>query len=214
MAFRWIIIAINTACRPEAALDLGPDQIDLDSRLVDLNPEGRPQEPTKYRPAIRLTENLAAWSEVMPSAIQDVESIEEQEQLARERPWKLRARYVPYRTVDSLQSTFNRTRAKEAVGLPRIVPYSIRHKMTTVLRTKQVPEDQVSVLLGHRRPEYRTTRLYGEYDPSYLRDAADAIDEYICELDMRTDRDLTPPSCCKTVASEKIIRLRSKGRGR
>jgi hypothetical protein len=67
---------------------------------------------------------------------------------------------------------------------------------------------------AHRRPEYRTTRLYGEYDPGYLRDAADAIDEYIWELNHRTDRDLFAPDCCKTVASEKVNRLEDRKRNR
>lgn len=212
-AFYWTIIAINTACRPEAALDLGPDQIDLESRLVHLNPEGRAQEPTKYRPDIRLTENLAGWAEAMPTRIQDTKSETEQEFLASAKPWKLRSRYVPYRNVDSLQSVFNRTRVRDDINLPRLVPYSIRHKMTTVLRTKQVPEDQIAVLLGHKRPEYRTTRMYGEFDPSYLRDAADAIDEYLFELNMRTDRDLFAPIRCKSVASDNVVQLPIKKAG-
>ena len=209
-AFHWLMIALNTACRPEAALDLGPSQIDLDARLVRLNPEGRPQDPRKFRPDIRLTENLERWTETMPLALQDVKSDEDREQLLETKPWKLQLRYVPYRTIDSLQSTFNRTRKK--LEMPALVPYSIRHKMTTVLRSKQVPEDQVAVLLGHRRPEFRTTRMYGEYDPGYLRDAANAIDEYLFELDKRTDRDLFPKSRCKSVAKDNVIRLSQKAR--
>ncbi len=59
---------------------------------------------------------------------------------AIDRPWKLRPRYVPYRNVDSLQSVFSRTRVRESINLPKLVPYSIRHKMTTILRARQVPE--------------------------------------------------------------------------
>jgi integrase len=195
--FYWLIFAMNTACRPEAALDLSPEQIDVETRLVNLNAEGRAQESTKYRPSIRPTENLMGWAEEMPTGIQDTKSVLEQESLAQLRPWKLRPRYVPYRNVDSLQSVFNRTRVRENVNLPKLVPYSIRHKMTTILRTRQVPEDQIAVLLGHRRPEFRTTLMYGEYDPSYLQDAANAIDEYLWDLNKRTDRDLFAPNCCK-----------------
>lgn len=211
-AFYWTIIALNTACRPEAALDLGPDQIDVDARLVHLNPEGRPQEPTKYRPDIRLTDNLAGWTEEMSTGIQDTKSPTEREALARNKPWKLRERYVPYRDLDSLQSVFIRTRAKKSVELPKLVPYSLRHKMTTVMRTKQVPEDQVAVLLGHRRPEHRTTRLYGEYDPGYLRDAACAIDEYLWELNKRTDRDLFARSHCNFTANTRVSQLGGRTR--
>lgn len=90
-----------------------------------------------------------------------------------------------------------------------MVPYSIRHKMTTVLRSKGVSEDHVSMQLGHRNPEHRTTRLYGEFDPAYLADCADAIDEYIFDLNKRTDRDLFAQNCCKSVANDKIVNLRS-----
>ncbi len=209
-AFYWLIIAMNTACRPEAALDLGPDQIDVETRLVHLNPEGRAQEATKYRPSIRLTENLMGWAEVIPTRIQDKKSEPEQVSLAKYKPWKLRPRYVPYRNVDSLQSVFNRTRVRETINFPKLVPYSIRHKMTTILRTRQVPEDQIAVLLGHRRPEFRTTLMYGEYDPSYLQGAANAIDEYLWDLNKRTDRDLFAPVCCKTVATDNILKLANK----
>lgn len=209
--FHWMIIALNTACRPEAAIDLGPDQIDLDARLVHLNPEGRPQDPRKYRPDIRLTDNLAAWAEVMPICVQDVKTEEEREELEKRRSWKLRERYVPYRSIDSLQSVFARTRIRKGVSLPKLVPYSIRHKMTTVLRTKQVPEDQVSMLLGHRRPEFRTTRLYGEYDPAYLRDAASAIDEFLWELNKRTDRSLLPPSVGASASGNNVVRFAKSG---
>ncbi len=137
--------------------------------------------------------------------IQDTKSSEEEAAIRDTSPWKLAPRYVPYRSVDSLQSVFSRTRVREGVKLPRFVPYSIRHKMTTVLRTKQVPEDQVALLLGHRRPEYRTTRLYGEFDPGYLRDAADAIDEYMWELDRRTDRSLFATAKSKAVTGGRIV---------
>lgn len=205
-AFHWTIIAMNTLCRPEAALDLGPAQIDLANGLVKLNPDDRAQND-KYRPVVRLTENLASWSEAIPAGYQDVKSNAERGLLEREEPWKLRPRYVPYRSIDSLQSAY--TRARKAVELPQMVPHSIRHKMTTVLRSKGVLEDHVSMQLGHTKTEHRTTRLYGEFDPAYLMDCANAIDEYIFELDKRTDRDLFAKSCCKTVANDKIVQISS-----
>ncbi len=48
--FRCLIIALNTACLPEAALDLGPGQIDVENRLVDLNPEGVRRSPASTAP--------------------------------------------------------------------------------------------------------------------------------------------------------------------
>lgn len=103
------------------------------------------------------------------------------------------------------------TRVRESINFPKFVPYSMRHKMTTALRTKQVPEDQIAVLLGHRRPMLRTTQTYREHDPSYLRGAANAIDDYLWEMNKRTDRDLFAPVCCKTVASGNVLQFTNKG---
>lgn len=51
--FRYVLLALNTAARPEAILDLDPSQIHFDRGLIDLNPAGRPQNK-KYRPVVRL----------------------------------------------------------------------------------------------------------------------------------------------------------------
>ncbi len=192
MAFRWTVIALNTACRPEAGLDLGPSQIDHKLGLIDLNPEGRPQQPTKFRPVIRLTENLAGWVRSWDKRLQMVRDKKEFEEFKETAPWKLLPRFVPYRSTHSLQREYKRVRQKKAVCLPKIVPYSVRNKMITVMRMAQVPGSQRSLWLGHAdQEESRTTsRSYGEFDPVYLKDAADATDAYLWELNKRTDRDL------------------------
>ena len=59
--------------------------------------------------------------------------------------------------------------------------YSFRQKVTTVLRRSRnprVPEDQISELLGHRRPNLRVTAGYGEWDPDYQCEAALALDRW------------------------------------
>ncbi len=207
LAFRWTIIALNTACRPEAAIDLGPEQIDLKNGLVDLNPVGRQQEPTKFRPILPLTECLSGWVQEWDARRQDIRNNEERAQLAAEAPWKLLPRFVPFRSIDSLQSTYTRVRKLEAVNLPQMVPYSIRNKIVTVLRMKQVPGSQRSKWLGHAdHEESRTTsRSYGEFDPTYLRDAANATDEFMFELNKRTDRDLFALSHCKSTAKDNVV---------
>jgi hypothetical protein len=67
-------------------------------------------------------------------------------------------RYVPFGSVDSLQSTYTRVRKVEPVNLPQMVPYSIQNRMVTVLRMKQVPGTQRSTWLGRaHHEESRTT---------------------------------------------------------
>src|SRR5690606_10991192 len=121
-------------------------------------------------PVIRLTENLSGWAKHWDGRQQEVIDEAELADLKQKAPWKLLPRFVPYRSIDSLQSAFNRTRQKEAVALPKMVLYSLRNKMITVMRMKQVPGSQRSQWLGHiDQEESRTTsRSYGEFDPSYL----------------------------------------------
>lgn len=208
-AFHWTMIAINTCCRPEAALDLGPAQEDWDHGLVDLNPEGR-QQNKKVRPIVRMTENYMSWAKEIEAGFQDVVDDDERKLLMRARPWVLMPRYVPMRGVDSLQSAYTRARKKPAVNLPGMVPYSIRHKMVSVLRSKGIPEEQIARQVGHIKANTRTTMGYGEFTPDYLVDAANAIDEFILELDKRTNRSLFPANYCKSTASSNVININSR----
>jgi integrase len=176
--FRACIIMLNTGCRPEAALELTPAQINSEVGILELNPEGR-RQTKKWRPIVRVPKNLAAWLEA----------------------WKVPAeeRIVGYADVDSLQSAITRARVPAkadgtgGAGLPRLVAYSLRHKLTSVLRRSGVPEDQIAVQLGHKRPHVRTTGLYGDHAPDYLQAAQEAIDAFLVRLDSLTGRALFPP---------------------
>lgn len=170
--FRTCIVMLNTCCRPEAALDLMPAQINDEVGLIELNPEGR-RQTKKFRPIVRRTENLKGWLEF----------------------WKVPAEelIVGYADVDSLQSAITRARVEDEANLPALVAYSLRHKMTSVLRRSGVPEDQIAVQLGHQRPNVRTTGLYGEFAPDYLSAAHAAIDAFFVRLQRLTNRPLFAP---------------------
>jgi hypothetical protein len=77
--------------------------------------------------------------------------------------------------MEGVKSAVQRLAAES--GVP-IFTYSWRQKVTTVLRRARVPEDQVSELLGHKRPSLRTTAGYGDWDPDYQREAAAALDSW------------------------------------
>ena len=91
-------------------------------------------------------------------------------------------RYCGYASVDSVDTALRRARDLPEVNLPRLSVYSFRHKGTTVLRKAKVPDEQIAYQLGHRRPENRSTRAYGEFDPSYLAEAATALDAWIARV--------------------------------
>ena len=55
----FMMILIGTACRPDAALSLSTEQLDFESRLIELNPSGRMQTK-KIRPIVKMPEMIAA----------------------------------------------------------------------------------------------------------------------------------------------------------
>ncbi len=61
VAFRDVVMALNTWARPEAITDLSVRHpVDFTRGIIDLNPPGRLQNK-KVRPTIRLTDNLRGW---------------------------------------------------------------------------------------------------------------------------------------------------------
>jgi len=56
--------------------------------------------------------------------------------------------------------------------------YSFRHKVNTIMRLAHVPAEQRSLQLGHRRPDLRTADGYGEWHPTYMREATAAIEAW------------------------------------
>ena len=176
--FRYVLLALNTAARPEAILNLHPTQIDFERGLLDLNPAGRPQNK-KFRPVVRLTETLAPWLQA----------------------WGTNGPYVQYRglAVSSVKNTFKRRRVE--INLPMLTPYSLRHKMATELAARRVPGEVLSRQLGHKLPQMRTTDRYIKFDPRHLAESKAAIEEYIFDLNRLTDADLLQPDTFKILSS-------------
>lgn len=166
---RWAIVSMFTGGRPEAVLDITPEQRNHAAGLVDLNPEGRPQNK-KYRPIVRASAGLSTWLNVWGKDMEVTDS------------------YCGYATVDSLQSAICRVRVRKEVNLPKISAYSFRHKAITVMRQSRVTEDEIAKQVGHVRPHLKTTAGYGEWDPDYLINAANALDAWVLRLQQKMRR--------------------------
>lgn len=160
---RWAIIQVFTAGRPQTAVDLAPAQFNKVAGSVDLKVPGQPQIKKKYRAKVKAARTfrllLRAWERQGLDAYG--------------------GRYCGYSTMEGVKSALDRI-AKDT-GIP-VSSYSLRHKLTSVMRIAAVPEDQVSVVLGHRRPDLRTTAGYGEYAPDYLREAAAAFENWFWKI--------------------------------
>ena len=154
---RFCMISLNTLARPDATLDLGPAQVDMNKRLIKLNPRGRKQTK-KYRPVVPISDTLMPW-------LMCCQGI----------------RYVLYKgkPVASIKKSF--AVAVEEAGLAEVTPYCLRHTMATELRARNVPEWEVMGILGHKS-QARTTERYAKFRPDYLSQAVKAIDAYFTDL--------------------------------
>jgi integrase len=145
-------------------------QIDLEHRLIDLNPKGR-EQTKKYRPTVKLPEQLAAYIEVRKQA-SGTEALVRYEGSA----------------VESVKRSWASTRA--AAGLSgNVQTYSFRHTIARWLRMQSVPAWEVAAQLGHKAPDYSTTEIYAPFDPAYLTKATDAIDLFLCQVARQLDAD-------------------------
>ena len=126
--FRFAIPALNTWARPEAIIDSHvAAQVNREFGTIDLNPPGR-RQTDKYRPKIRLTDNLAAWLD----------------------HWDVDA---PMTWNGEPVTTMKKTFKRHAVdcGLDRFTQNTIRHFMATYVRRSKPPvsQEQRDAWLGH-----------------------------------------------------------------
>lgn len=138
---RWLLLMIATGCRPEAGLAFDPrDQ--WKDELIDLHPAKAPR--TRKR------------NPVVPAIDPFKPMLEE---------WRgdnspsVASRKTAWRTM------------RRALALPgNVIPKTIRHTIATEMRSRGVPAEQISGLLGHIAMG-RITEVYAKYDPVYLREA-------------------------------------------
>lgn len=160
---RWCIIQSFNGGRPQTAIDLAPAQFNKDAGIVDLLPPGRAQIKKKYRPKVKAARTfrllLRLWESKGLGAYG--------------------GKYCGYSTLEGAKSAIARL-AKDT-GIP-VSTYSLRHKVTSILRKARTAEDQVSSVLGHKRPNLRTTAGYGDHDPNYQKEAADAMEAWFWRM--------------------------------
>ena len=174
----FLMLAFNTLARPSALLELKRDQIDIENRIIHLNPKGRKQT-NKYRPSVPISDTLLPW--VAAGANTNL---------------------IAYhgRAIKSVRRSFNVIRDRAGLGAD-ISPYAIRHTMAIEIRKRGVPAWELAGILGHKSSTFRTTENYAKYDPDHLGLAVRAIDDYFDELKQREKLPLDPNSFGLRVSS-------------
>lgn len=147
----FLMLALHTAARTGAILELRWQAIDLERGLIDFGPGAA----TKQRSFVPIN------SELLPILLKA-------NQLATtEHVIEYRGR--PVASV----KTGTRAAARRA-GLPGVTPHLLRHTAATWAALAGIPMDQIARLLGHKN-QALTARVYAKYSPDYLRAAVGAL---------------------------------------
>lgn len=149
---RWLLLMIATGCRPEAGLAFDPRQQWTGAR-IDMQPLAWPR--TKKR------------NPVVPAI----------------RPFRLVLRqWASDGAVIVASRRKQWATMRRALDLPDdVIPKTVRHTIATELRSRGVPGEQISGLLGHTAM-HRTTEVYAKYDPTYLADARRVLTTVFAEV--------------------------------
>jgi len=168
----FMVLLLNTGSRSGALLDLEARQIDTEFGVIELNPPGR-RQTNKYRPTLPITDTLRPWLvELPPGPIIT---------------WR-------GRRVEAVDAGFLAAcrRAKLPGG---VTAWSVRYTLARYMRRREVPDDQIALWLGRRRPpnSNATILICAPDAPEYLRDAKSAVESFVHEVNALTTRDLLAP---------------------
>jgi len=166
----YVIIAIGTAGRPEAILELQDYNIDLDRGFIDPNHPGRVHD-RKRRVIVPLSRFVRPWVQTSGKII------------------KYRAPIAPKNRLESGPTHFEKDTASiktawtnicSELKIANATPKTLRHTILTWLAYQGVPREQRMMIAGHLPSD--TTSKYEHLTPDYLSEAMRAIDRYFDAL--------------------------------
>ncbi|OQW71092.1 MAG: hypothetical protein BVN33_16680 [Proteobacteria bacterium ST_bin13] len=150
----FIILAVATGARMGAILDLTWDQVDFKHKTINFNAAGREQS-NKRRAEVPINSRaLAALEEAAPAALTN---------------------HVIEWDAKPLKSIKKAIRmAAERSGIP-CSPHVFRHTAGVWMAQADVQMQKIAQFLGHT--SFRVTeRTYARYSPSFMKDAAAALE--------------------------------------
>lgn len=151
--FLFIHLAIATAGRAEAILELTWDRVDFDRRLIVLESERR---SGKKRATVPMTHTVA-WPLALAHSIRVSDHV------------------IEYggKPVKSVSKGFST--AARAAGLSDISPHILRHSAASWMVMGGIPIEEVARYLGHLDPRV-SWKVYGKFSPGYLGKAKEALE--------------------------------------
>ena len=164
----FLALAIGTAARPQALLELRRSQCDLERRVINLNPPGRVQTK-KRRPLLPMALWLVPWIE-----------------RANEHVVEFRGK-----SVQKIAGAFQTMRDNAGFGRD-VTAYTIRHSIATELAVRGVSEIEIASVLGHYMPNVRTTGKYIHFSPDYLLNSRRTLEHIGADIAKRASKPITP----------------------
>ena len=150
----FIILAITTGARMSALLDLRWDQVDFKHRTINFNQTGR-EQTNKRRPEVPLNARAyEALQEAARGALTD---------------WVIEWDGKP---VKSIKKAIRMAATRSGVPCS---PHVFRHTAGVWMAQADVPMQKISQFLGHTSTRV-TERTYARYSPSFMKDAAAALE--------------------------------------
>lgn len=161
---RFVLLALYTGARKQAILELRWVQVDLERRLIHLNPPGR-RQTSKGRPPVPIADPLYYALRGAKAKARTPWVIELTEEQASRIKAESRA------PVGDVKKGF--AAACKRAGLKDVTPHTLRHTCGSWLAQAGVPMIEIAAWLGHSHS--RTTELYAHLSPEHLRGAAAAL---------------------------------------
>ena len=148
----FVTLALYTAGRASAILELTWQQVSLDRGIIDLGTGTGNKRRAKVPIGKTLRQALTDAANIRTACGKVVEF--------RGQP------------VACIRHAFRD--AAKAAGLPGVTPHTLRHTAATWLVQAGIPLAEVARFLGDS--EQMVEKVYGHHSPEYLRGAADALD--------------------------------------
>ncbi|WP_219895081.1 tyrosine-type recombinase/integrase [Aquisediminimonas profunda] len=150
----FIILAVTTGARMKSILGLKWEQVDFTHRAINYAPAGRHQTNKRETEVPMNGRALMALEEAVPAALTD---------------------YVIEWDGQPVKSVKKAIRGAAARSGVPCSPHVFRHTAGVWMAQSDVPMQKIAQFLGHTSTRV-TERTYARYSPSFMRDAAAALD--------------------------------------
>lgn len=150
----FCILAVTTGARMNALLDLRWSMVDLDRRVIDLNPPGK-EKTSKGRAVVPI--NKRAYDALVEAKA------------------KANTDYVieyADRPIISVKKGLQAASRRSGIQCSAHV---LRHTAGVWMAEADIPMQKISQYLGHTSTRVTET-VYARYSPSFMKDAAEALD--------------------------------------